>query len=231
MEVAAFLKSIYQPATQPGKRATELLWDTATLLTDHPMDDTLPRYKAWETETSLFVTMDVIDNHTGIRHAALEGHTAEATRELLVLVTCAIHHLAYTAEETESTLDPTTLENLVESFSFSETRKKSLAAKCCTVLYDRVNDKTMLVKIGGIILPLERHFRPTVDDTARTALPRELMLALIHYKKFFFKGGLALQVTSSIPISREYVFQAVLLTLLSVEHTVKVPTPSERPRH
>ncbi len=45
MEVAAFLKSIYQPATHPGKRATELFWVTTTL-TDHPMDDTLLRYKA-----------------------------------------------------------------------------------------------------------------------------------------------------------------------------------------
>ena len=44
-EVAAFLKSAYQPATQPGKRAAELFWFTTTL-TDHPMDDTLPVYKA-----------------------------------------------------------------------------------------------------------------------------------------------------------------------------------------
>jgi hypothetical protein len=48
MEVAAFLKSTYQPATQPGKRASELFWVTTTL-TDHPVDDTLSRYKAWET--------------------------------------------------------------------------------------------------------------------------------------------------------------------------------------
>ncbi len=64
------------------------------------MDDTLPRYKAWEAEASLFVTIDVLDNHTGIRSAALEGHTAVAARGLLVLVTGALHHLAHTAEET-----------------------------------------------------------------------------------------------------------------------------------
>ena len=51
-----------------------------------------------------------------------------------------------------------------------------------------VSDKTTLLEIGGGgILPLERHtilvtFAPTVDDTARTALPKELRLALIHHK-------------------------------------------------
>jgi hypothetical protein len=74
-------------------------------------------------------------------------------------------------------LDPTTLEDLVERFSFSEIRMKSLAAKFCTALCDTVSDKTTLLEIGGVILPLERHtifvtFAPTVDDTVRTALPR-----------------------------------------------------------
>ncbi len=40
-----------------------------------------------------------------------------------------MHHLAHTGEDTKSTLDPTTLEDLVESFSFSEIKKRSLAAK------------------------------------------------------------------------------------------------------
>ena len=145
--MAAFLKSIYHPATQPGKRATELLWVTNTL-TNHPMDDTLPRYKAWETEASLFVSIDVLDNHTGILHAALEGHTAVALRELLVLVSCALYHLALTTEDTESTLDPTTLEDLVESCSSTETRKKSLTSKFYTILCDTVSDKTTLLEIG-----------------------------------------------------------------------------------
>jgi hypothetical protein len=112
----------------------------------------------------------------------------------LVLVTCAIHHLAHITEETESTLDPTTLEDLVKSFSFSETKKKSLAAKFCTVLCDTVSDKTTLLEIGRVILPLERHtifvtFAPTVDDTTRTALPKELGLALIRHKNTSSKGA------------------------------------------
>ena len=110
-EVAALLKSIYQPAIKSSKRATELYWVTSTL-TQHLVDDTLPRYKAWETESSLFVSIDVLDNHTRIRYAALEGHTAVAARGLLVIVTGAIHHLAHTAEDTKSALDPTTLEDL-----------------------------------------------------------------------------------------------------------------------
>jgi len=199
------------------------------------MNDTLSRYKAWETEASLFITIDVLDSHTRIRHAALEGHTAAAARGLLVFVACAIHRITHTSEETESTLDPTTLEDLVESFSFTEIGKKSLAAKNCTALCDTVNDKTTLLEIRGVILPLERHtifvtFAPTVDDTVRTALPKELRLALIHHKKYFFKGVLTLQVASSIPVSPDYIFHAALLTLLSLEQTDKVPTPTERPR-
>ena len=58
------------------------------------MDDTLPRYKVWETEASLFVIIDVLNNHTGIRHATLEGHIAVASRGLIVLKACAIHNLA-----------------------------------------------------------------------------------------------------------------------------------------
>ena len=41
---------------------------------------------------------------------------------------------------------------------------------------------------------------PTADDTARTTLPKELRRALANHKKIFFKGGLNLQVASSIPL-------------------------------
>jgi hypothetical protein len=92
-----------------------------------------------------------------------------------------------------------------------------------------------LLEIGGIILPLERHtifvtFAPTAEDTSRTTLPKELRLALINHKKYFFKGGLTLRVTSSIPVPPYYIFQAALLTLLSLEQTDRVPIPTERPR-
>jgi len=120
----------------------------------------------------------------------------------------------------------------VEIFSFIETKKKSMTARFCTVLCDAASDKTTLFSSGGVILPLEHHtifmtFAPTVDDTARTTLPKELRLALVHHKKHFFKGGLILHVASSIPVSPEYIFQAALLTFLSLEQTYKVPTPTE----
>ncbi len=63
--MATFLKFVYQLAPQPGIRATELFWVTTTLST-HPVDDTLPRYKAWEMEASLIVTIDVLDNLTWV---------------------------------------------------------------------------------------------------------------------------------------------------------------------
>ena len=66
-EIVAFLKSVYQPAVQPGEQQVELSWVTTTL-TDHPVDGNLSRYKAWETEASLFVSIDVLDHHTGVQH-------------------------------------------------------------------------------------------------------------------------------------------------------------------
>ena len=73
----------------------------------------------------------------------------------------------------------------MESSSFREIKKRSLAAKYCTVLCETVSDKTILLEIGGgVILPLEQHtifitFVPTADDTTRSALPKELRLALL----------------------------------------------------
>ena len=118
----------------------------------------------------------------------------------------------------------------MEIFSFNEHEQKRLAAKLCIVLCDTVSNKTTLVlEIGKVILPLERHtifvnFAPTVDDTARTALPKEIRLALIHQNKYFFKEGFTLHVASSIPVLPGYISKAALLTLLSLEQTHKVPT-------
>ncbi len=69
-----------------------LRWVTTTL-TDHHVEDTLPRYQAWEAEATAAVIIDVMDNHTGIRYPALEGHTTVAARGLLVVVACALQHL------------------------------------------------------------------------------------------------------------------------------------------
>jgi len=123
-KIVAYLKSVYQPAVQPGKRPAELLWVTTTL-TNHPVDDSLPRYKAWETEASLYVSIDVLDHHTGIRHSTLEGHTAVAARGLLLIVACSLHHLAHVADEEESTLDPPSWKTLSKASPSSRQRRKA----------------------------------------------------------------------------------------------------------
>ena len=152
-----------------------------------------------------------------------------------MLITCALQRVALKAEEEEVPLDTSVLEDLIESFSFSEISKKSLAARLCTVLCDTNIDKSTLLEIGGIIVPIKRHeiyvtFAPTTDDTALTSLPKDIRLALETHKKIFFSEGLTLHIASSIHAPPGYIFQAAFLTFLCLEQTEKKPTPSERPR-
>jgi hypothetical protein len=138
--------------------------------------------------------------------------------------------MAFLEGESPSAPVPIVLEDLVESSSsFSDVNK------FCTVVCDTVSDKTALLGLGGVILPLKHHsiivtFAPTTDDTTRTALPKKIRLALMNHKTHFFKGGLTLQVASSIPAPLGYIFQIDLLTLLSLEQSERVPTPPLRPR-
>jgi hypothetical protein len=70
-----------------------------------------------------------MDNHTGIRYPALEGHTTVAARGLMVVVACALQHLGQSEEEHDPPIDQNVIEELMESFSFSEIKKRSLTAK------------------------------------------------------------------------------------------------------
>ena len=165
----------------------------------------------------------------------MEGHTTVTARALLVFVACALQRILHGDMADESSIDPIPLEDLVESFSFSEISKRSRAARFCTVLCESNTDKATLRDAGGIVFPLEEHtifvtFSPTADDTTRTSLPKEVRLALKNHRRFFFRGGLTLHVASSIPAPPGYIFQAALLTLLTLEQLEVVPTPSERPR-
>ena len=128
-----FLKAIYLPVPITGKRSLELLW-VKTTFTWHPKDDTFPKYKAWETEASMYVSIDGILNQLGVRHSALEGHIVSTARGLLVFSSCAIQYLAHTAVDGQSPIDPITLDDLVESFSFGEIKKRNLKTECCIVL-------------------------------------------------------------------------------------------------
>ena len=73
-------------------------------------------------------------------------------------------------------------------------------------------------------------FAPSMDDTLRTSLPKEVRIALRSHKALFYPGGLVLTVTSSIPLVPAALFQLALLTLLSLHQGDSVPTPTERPR-
>jgi hypothetical protein len=69
----------------------------------------------------------------------------------------------------------------------------------------------MLLNCGGIILPMGQMtlfltFAPTMDDTIRTTLPKEIQLAIRSHKTLFYQEGLILSVASSISALPAYVF-------------------------
>ena len=64
---------------------------------------------------------------------------------LLFVVTCALQHIGQSEEEHDPPLDQDVIEELMES----EIKKRSLAAKHCTVLCESANDMTTLLEIGG----------------------------------------------------------------------------------
>jgi hypothetical protein len=201
--VAAFLKVVDLPAPIAGERAPELLWVTTTG-TRHPKNDVFPKCKVLETK-NLHVCLNrrppQSNRRPTLRHGRPHINNGEGPPRNPLL--CYRAPRTYRGGRVAST----TLEGLVESFSFSEIKKRILTATFCTVLCDMVSDKTTILELGVVILPLERHsiivtFASTTDDTARTALPKELRLALKHHKDHISKGSLTLQVASSIPAHR-----------------------------
>jgi hypothetical protein len=112
---------------------------------------------------------------------------------------------------TSAPLDPSTIEDIADAFSFSEIRKRYLQTKLCLVLCDTVSDKDLLLNCGGIILSMARMtlfltFAQTADDSIRTSLPKEIRLALTNHKILFYQGGLVLSVVSSISVPPTYRF-------------------------
>ncbi len=53
----------------------------------------------------------------------------------------------------DSGLDPSTIEDLVDAFSFCEIRKRSLQTQFCEAMCDCVSDKDLLSVCGGLVLP------------------------------------------------------------------------------
>jgi len=129
---------------------------------------------------------------------------------LLVLVDCALQYL-HKSGNTDPNTYPSTIEDVAESFSFSEIQKKTLRTRFCSVFCEIVSDKDALLSSGSLILPfggmtLFLTLSPTTDDTIRTSLPKEIRLALRSYKAPFYQGGLLLTLTSSVAAPPAFIF-------------------------
>ena len=102
------------------------------------------------------------------------------------------------------------LSDLANKFSFIEIRKRTFQSRFCSVLCDTTSDQDTLLNCGGLVLPigymsLYVSFAPSMDDTLRTSLPREVGIALRIHKALFYQGGLNLCV-SSISLNRRRSF-------------------------
>jgi len=143
-------------------------------------------------------------------------------------VTCALQFL-----RKSGTLGsiPDNIEDLAESLSFSSVRKRFLQTRLCLVLCNIVSDKDTLLNCGGLILPMGQMplfltFTPTADDTIRFSLPKEIRLARRSHKALFYQRGLLLTVASYILAPQSYILHMELLTLLYIDKTDMVPTPT-----
>ena len=123
-EVATYLRSRFCPKPHHGKNAKELRWVTTYLLSE-PTDDTAPKYTDWAACASLFVAIDILTHNDGIRKSGFEGQSVEIARGLLVMVACALQYLHKTGT-TEPNTDPSTIEDLAGSFSFSGIHKRTI---------------------------------------------------------------------------------------------------------
>jgi hypothetical protein len=84
----------------------------------------------------MFVAIDIFTHNDDIRHFGFEGETMETAKGLLVLVAYALQFL-HMAERADQTLDPSSIEDLAESFSFGKIRKRTLQTRFCSVLCDK----------------------------------------------------------------------------------------------
>ena len=233
-EVDTYLKDRFRPKPRRRKWAKESRWVT-TCLTSEPTEDSAPKYADWEACASLFVVIDILTHADGIRHSGIEGEPEETAKGLLVLVACDLQYLH--KGSTYPIAYSSTMEELTKSFSFSEIQKRTVQTRFRSVLYEIVSDKDALLNSGGLMLPfggmaLFLTSSPIADDTICTSLPKEIRLALPSHNAMFYNGGLILSVTSSVAAPPGFIFQMVLrLTLLCLEQTDHVPTPTERPCH
>ncbi len=91
-KVADFLKSSFRPAPSAGKKPKKIRWVT-TCLTYEPTKESTHKYSYLEACASLYVAVDILTNHDGIRHSGFEGHSSSTTNGLLFLIVCGLQHL------------------------------------------------------------------------------------------------------------------------------------------
>ncbi len=112
---------------------------------------------------------------------------------LLVLAACAFLYM-----RKKGTIDPntdsSTIEELSESFLFSEIQKRTVQTRFCSVLCETISDKDVLLSFGGLILSfggmtIFLTFSPTADDTIRASLSKDIRLALRSHKALFYNGA------------------------------------------
>jgi len=89
------------------------------------MEDSAPKYADWEACVPLFVAIDILTHNDKIRHSGIEGESLETAIGLLVLVVYALQYLHKSGTK-DPNIDPSTVEDLVESFSFNEIQKKTM---------------------------------------------------------------------------------------------------------
>ncbi len=117
-EVADLLKARFRPTPTGGKKPKEFWWIT-TCLTVDSTDDTTPRYSDGEACASIYVAVDILTHHDGIRHSGLENWSSTIARGLLVLIVCMLQQFMHNPPP-EHAVDMEALSDLVDNFSFNE---------------------------------------------------------------------------------------------------------------
>ncbi len=123
------------------------------------------------------------------------------------------------------------LSDLAKSFCFSEVRKRTIQSRFCSVMFYTTSNQDTILNCGGVVVPwgaltLYVTFAPTVDDTLRTFLPKEIRIVFRSHKATFYQGGRGLTVVASFPLTPLALFHMALLTLLCMDQGDIVPTPT-----
>ena len=106
-----------------------------------------PEVSDREACASLYVAVNILTHHDGIRHSGLEGRSSTTARGLCVLIACTLQQFLQNPPP-DHTVDTEALSNFVDSFSFSEVRKRTLQSRFCSVLCDTTSDQDTLLNCG-----------------------------------------------------------------------------------